>query len=425
MAVIVSAPTQPRVGNFRWVICGLLFFSVAINYVDRQIIGLLKNPLSQELGWSEGDYANIAAAFQFAYAFGYLFGGRAMDWLGVKRGLPLAVIFWSVACAAHGLVRSVTGFMAARVGLGLAEGGNFPGAIKTVAEWFPVKERALATGIFNCGSNTGAILCPLLVPWMAATWGWQSTFFITGALGIFWLIAWAWLYEVPEKHRLLSATERAYITEGRPPLQEKEPAVPWLSLFKYRATWAYLIAGILAGPIWPFYLFFLPDFLQKRYALSITQVGLPVAVFYLVASFGGVAGGWLCSKLIDRGWTLNSARKVALLACALAALPVFLAPHVSNLWLTVAIVGIAGSAHQGWSANLYTFVSDTVPRQAVSSVVGLGGFVAFITGGFTSKAVGYILTTSGSYTLIFASASLMYVLSLGALHLLVPQIGRK
>lgn len=424
----VSPPPAPesapgRVGRFRWAICGLLFFSVAINYIDRQIIGLLKAPLSAELHWSESDYASIAAAFQFAYAFGYLFGGRAMDWVGVKLGLPLSVLFWSIACAAHGLVRSVVGFSIARVGLGLAEGGNFPGAIKTVAEWFPAKERALATGVFNCGSNTGAIICPLLIPWMAATWGWQTTFFVTGALGLLWIVVWALLYEIPEKHRRLSAAERAYITEGRAPAAV-EPSVPWLSLLGYRATWAYLIAGILAGPVWPFYLFFLPDFLQKRYHLALTQVGVPVAAFYLLASFGGVGGGWLFAKLFARGWSLNAARKVSLLACAACALPVFLAPQVDNLWLTVFIVGLAGSAHQGWSANLYTFVSDTVPRQAVSSVVGLGGFVAFITGGFTSKLVGHLLETSGSYTPIFAGASLMYVLSLGALHLLVPQIGR-
>lgn len=381
--------------------------------------------MSQELHWSEGDYANIAAAFQFAYAFGYLFGGRAMDWLGVKLGLPITVFLWSVACAAHGAVRSVTGFMVARAGLGLSEGGNFPGAIKAVAEWFPAKERALATGIFNSGTNIGAIVCPLVVPWMAQTWGWQTTFFVTGALGLGWIALWAWCYETPDLHRRLSDAERAYIREGKPQQEEKKASVPWLSLLGYRAVWAYLIAGILAGPIWPFYLFFLPDFLQKKYHLSVTEVGVPVAVFYFCASFGGIAGGWLSSKLISRGWSLNSARKISLLACALCALPVFLAPSVPNLWLTVIIVGLAGSAHQGWSANLYTFVSDTMPSQAVSSVVGLGGFVAFITGGFTSKLVGYLLQSTGSYVVIFATASLMYVSSLAALQLLVPKIGRK
>ena len=305
-------------GNFRWIICGLLFFSVTINYVDRQIIGLLKQPLSRELGWTETDYASIAAWFLWAYAFGYLLGGRVMDWIGVKIGLPVSVFLWSVACAAHGLVRSVVGFRTARVGLGLAEGGNFPGAIKTVAEWFPAKERALATGVFNAGTNVGAIICPLVVPWMATVWGWQMAFYITGTLGIFWIVIWALVYDVPEQHRRLSDSERAYIQRGQSQVVNEKSSVPWLSLFRYRAVWAYLIAGILAGPIWPIYLFFLPDFLQKRFSLTLAELGLPVAIFYLVASFGGVAGGWLASKLIDRGWSLNAARKVSLLACAVS-----------------------------------------------------------------------------------------------------------
>jgi ACS family hexuronate transporter-like MFS transporter len=409
-------------GNFRWVICGLLFFSVTINYIDRQIIGLLKQPLSQELGWTEGDYASIAAWFLWAYAFGYLLGGRFMDWLGVKLALPISVFLWSVACAAHGLVRSVVGFRTARVGLGLAEGGNFPGAIKTVAEWFPAKERALATGVFNAGTNVGAIICPLVVPWMATVWGWQMTFFVTGTLGVFWIVTWALVYDVPEQHRRLSESERNYILRGQPRVVEEKTSVPWFSLFRYRAVWAYLIAGALAGPVWPFYLFFLPDFLQKRYSLTLTEIGLPVAIFYLVASFGGVAGGWLAAKLIGRGWSINAARKISLLACAVSVVPVFLAPYVSNLWLAVVIVGIAGSAHQGWSANLFSFVSDTMPKQTVGAVVGLGGFVAFITGGFASKLVGHVLETTGSYVSVFAGASLLYVFSLAALHLLVPRI---
>ena len=411
-------------GNFRWVICGLLFFSVAISYIDRTIIGLLKQPLSKELGWDENDYASIAAAFQVAYAFGYLFGGRAMDWLGVKVGLPLSVFFWSVACAAHGLVRSVTGFATARVGLGLAEGGNFPGAIKTVAEWFPVKERALATGAFNVGTNVGAIICPLIVPWIAATWGWQMAFFITGAIGLFWIVAWALVYEVPEKHPRLSKSERNYILSDEPQVITQKPAIPWLILLKRPAVWAYLIAGMLAGPVWPFYLFFLPDFLQKRYHLSLTDLSLPVAIFYLIASFGGVAGGWLAAKLIGRGWSINAARKISLLVCAVSVVPLFLAPHMPNLWLTVIIVGVAGSAHQGWSANLFSFVSDTMPKEAVGAVVGMGGFVAFITGAVVAKVVGYVLAATGSYVWVFAGASLMYVISLTALQLLVPRIGQ-
>jgi ACS family hexuronate transporter-like MFS transporter len=433
---------RPRGKNFRWVVCGLLFFSVTINYIDRQIIGLLKLPLSKELGWSDTDYANIAAGFQYAYAFGYLFGGRAMDWLGVKLGLPISVFLWSLACAAHGVMRSVTGFMGARIALGISEGGNFPGAIKTVAEWFPAKERALATGIFNSGTNIGAIVCPLAVPWMATVWGWQATFFLTGLLGLVWIGAWSLIYEVPEKHRHLSEEERHYILDGQPSVVSDTPDEPrpgtsgfgsawaatgrtfaeWIKLLRYRPVWAYLIAGILAGPIWGFYLFFLPDFLQKRYHLKLTEIGPPIAVFYFLASFGGVAGGWLSSKLIGRGWSINAARKTSLLICAICVVPVFLAPYMTNLWLTVVIVGVAGSAHQGWSANLYSFVSDTMRKQTVGSVVGMGGFVSYFTGGVVAQLVGYLLRTTGSYGSIFAGASLMYVISLTALHLLVPKI---
>ena len=334
--------TSSQQGRFRWTICGLLFFSVALNYIDRNIIGILKMPLSKELGWSETDYAHIASAFQMAYAFGYLFGGRIMDRLGVKRGLPWFVFLWSLAAAAHGLCvfiapdkvfsinlpwltataqtavwavpMTVLGFMSARVMLGLTEGGNFPGAIKTVAEWFPVKERALATGVFNAGTNVGAIICPIAVPWMYSAWGWSTTFYITGSLGIVWLVLWKLVYETPEKHPRLSAAELAYIRSDMPAIEEKKVSVSWLSLFRYRAVWAYLAASILAGPVWGIYMFFLPDFLQKQYKLSLGEVGTWTAVFYLFASFGGVAGGWLAGRLLgrcldrDRGRVTNALR---------------------------------------------------------------------------------------------------------------------
>lgn len=437
----------PTPGRFRWSICGLLFFSVALNYIDRNIIGILKAPLSRELGWSETDYAHIASAFQFAYAFGYLVGGRFMDRVGVKRGLPLAVLCWSIAAAAHGLCGllprnetvtlslawlslgalvlplTVLGFMSARIALGLAEGGNFPGAIKTVAEWFPLKERALATGIFNAGTNVGAIICPFAVPRMYAAWGWPATFYITGALGLVWLLVWRSLYDNPDTHPRLSAAERAYIRSGPPVGEEKNMPVPWLSLFRYRAVWAYVAAGILAGPVWNIYMFFLPDFLQKRFQLDLVGVGDWTAVFYVIASFGGVAGGWLSGRLIGRGWTLNAARKISLLCCALAVVPIFLAPSMPNVLLTVLIVGLAGSAHQGWSANLFSFVSDTMPKRAISSVVGLGGFVAYFTGGVVTEIIGKILQKTGSYASIFAAASLLYLTSLLIVHVLVPRIG--
>ncbi len=443
-------------GNFRWTICALLFFSVAVNYIDRLTIGILKGPLSEKLGWSELDYGYIAAAFSFAYAFGYLFGGRMMDRLGVKRGLPLFVIVWSAAAMAHGLCGlfgvqeqfrlqypwfswteksliwmtlvmplTAAGFTFARIVLGLSQGGNFPAAIKVVAEWFPVKERALATGWFNAGTNVGAVVCPLAVRWMFERWGWPATFYATGATGFVWVIAWWWVYEQPEKHKRLSPAELAYIKEGQPIVEGRPMKVPWLSLFRYRAVWAYVIAGILAAPAWGFYQFFLPDFLKKAFKLDLAATAWWTSAFYIIAAVGGVVGGWLAGRRLTRGWSLNAARKVSLLICALAVVPVFLAPYAGNAWLAVLIVGIAGSAHQGWSANLYSFVSDTMPKEAISSVVGLGGFVAYFTGGFVNGLTGYILEKTGSYVYVFAYFSGMYLLSLLAIQLLVRRIGKE
>lgn len=441
-------------GNYRWVICGLLFFSVAVNYIDRLTIGILKGPLSDKLGWSEIDYGNIAAAFSFAYAFGYLFGGWAMDRLGVKRGLPIFVIVWSAAAMAHGLcglfdvkeqfrmnypwfswaekgfiVATLTmpmtaaGFMFARIVLGLSEGGNFPAAIKVVAEWFPIKERALATGLFNAGTNVGAIICPIAVNWMFEHWGWETTFYATGATGFIWVVAWWMIYDHPETHKRVSPEERLYIREGQPLLEEKKVKVPWIKLLGYRAVWAYVIAGILAAPAWGFYQFFLPDFLKKGFGLSLRETAWWTSTFYFIAAIGGVLGGWLAGRLLNKGWSLNAARKISFLICALAVVPVFLAPKVGSAWLAVLIVGIAGSAHQGWSANLFSFVSDTMPKEAISSVVGLGGFVGYFTGGFINGLTGYIVQKTGSYVLVFIYFSGMYLISLLAIHLLVPRIG--
>ena len=453
-----SAPDQSKApGNYRWVICALLFFSVAANYIDRLVIGILKKPLSEQLGWNDADYGHIAAAFSFAYAFGYLIGGRLMDRFGVKRGLPLFVLAWSIAATAHGLCglidvkaqfrmdypwfswaekgfvwmtlvtpMTAAGFMLARIALGLTEGGNFPGAIKAVAEWYPVRERALATGLFNAGSNVGAILCPVGVPWIYSHLGWEMTFYITGATGFIWVAAWWWIYETPEKHKRLSAAEAAYIREGQAAVvvAERPAKVPWLSLLGHRAVWAYIIAGILAGPAWGFYQFFLPDFLDKSFKLDLQQRGWWTGAFFAIAAVGGVAGGWLAGKLMARGWSVNAARKISLLICALAVVPVFTAPYADSVWLAVLIVGLAGSAHQGWSANLFSVVSDTMPKEAISSVVGLGGFLCFFTGGFVNEFTGLILQKTGSYVTVFAYFSGTYLVSLLAIQLLVPRIGK-
>jgi ACS family hexuronate transporter-like MFS transporter len=313
--------------------------------------------------------------------------------------------------------------MCARMVLGLAEGGNFPGAIKAVAEWFPVRERALATGLFNTGTNVGAILCPFAVPRMYAAWGWPVTFYVTGALGFLWLAAWWWFYENPDTHPRLSGAERDYIRAGQPTVASAREKVSWFTLFTYRATWGYIAMSLLAGPVWNVYMFFLPDFLQKRFHLDLVAVGDWTAVFYVLASVGGVAGGWLAGWLLGRGYTINVARKTALLLCAVAVLPIYLAPHMQSVWLTVLIVGLAGSAHQGWSANQYSFASDAMPKSMVSSLVGLGGCVAYATGGFMTEGIGYILGRTGSYSSIFAAASVMYLAALLVMHLAVPRLG--
>lgn len=442
-----------NVTRYRWVICGLLFALVALSYIDRLIIGILKKPIGQELGWSEVDYGNIAAGFSFAYAFGYLFAGRAMDWLRAKRGLPLFVFIWSLAVAAHGLISFVgkaetfrisypwfsfaekgfvwvallmpmtaAGFVFARIVLGLAEGANFPAAIRVVAEWFPVKERAYATGWFNAGTNIGAVFCPLVVPWIYVHLGWPLTFYLTGAAGIVWLISWWMLYDEPEKHPRVSPAELEYIRSGQPQVAEPAAKIPWLSLFKYRSVWAYLIASILAGPAWGFYTFFVPDFLQKRFHLELLATGYWTGGFFALTAIGGIGGGWLAGRLIGGGWQVSSARKLTLLICALCVLPVFSAPFTGNVLTAVLIVGLAGAAHQGWSANLFSVVSDTMPKEAISSVIGLGGFMAYFTGGFVNALTGVILQKTGTYVTVFAYFSGMYLLSIIAIQLLLPKI---
>ncbi len=447
------SPAQSVPGRFRWIVCGLLFLSIVVNYLHRQILSILKPELSRELGWSEIDYGMIAAAWSFAYAFGYLFGGRVIDRVGAKRGLPVFVGLWSIAAIAHGfcawvapeataslpwvrrtesglafatlvLPMTVAGFVVSRTALGLLQGANFPAAIKVVAEWFPVRERALATGWFNTGSNVGAVVCPLLVPLLYKWVGWEWTFYLTGAAGLVWLAAWKALYDDMARHPRLSEAERAHIRGGRAAGAETAPRrVPWSQLLGYRAVWAYVLASILAGPAWGFYQAFMPDFLNKRFQLGLAATGAWTAVFFALAAAGGVAGGWLSGWCMNRGWSLNKARKLTLLGCALAVVPIYFAPFAGSVWAAVLIIGLAGSAHQGWSANLFSVVSDTMPREAISSVVGLGGFVAYFTGGFVNGFTGLILERTGSYVWVFAYFSTMYLLSLGVLQLLVPRIG--
>lgn len=426
------------IGRFRWIICALLFFAATINYIDRQVIGILKPTLQKEFGWSEIDYADIVFAFQLAYAIGFLIAGRMMDWLGTKRGFSVALVVWSLAAMAHaeatvfgpavawvlslvGLTytASVAGFIFARLALGLGEAGNFPAAIKVTAEWFPKKERALATGLFNSGTNVGALVTPLVVPWITLHWGWYWAFIITGALGFAWLFFWIPLYRAPEDHHRVGAAELAHIRSDPP---DPPAHIPWVQLLRYRQTWAFALGKFLTDPVWWLYLFWIPDFLNRNHGIDLRTIGLPLVVIYLVADVGSIGGGWLSSALLKRGWTVNAGRKTAMLTCALAVVPMIFASEAKSLWMAVGLVSLAASAHQGWSANLFTLTSDMFPRKAVGSVVGLGGFAGAVGGMLIAKVTGYILETTGSYVVVFFIAAFAYLVALAVIHVLVPRM---
>lgn len=406
-------------GYYRWVVCALIFFATTINYIDRQIIGILKPTLQGELGWSEIDYSNIVFAFQLAYAVGLLVSGRLIDRFGTKAGYAVALTLWSVAAAAHAGVRSVLGFMTVRFALGLGEAGNFPAAIKTVAEWFPRRERALATGIFNSGTNVGAIVAPLVVPWLTLTWGWPAAFLITGAIGLVWLVFWIPMYRLPERHPRVSPAELAHIMSEP---EDSAAPVPWLTLLKHRQTWAFATAKFMTDPIWWLYLFWVPDFLNRNHGIDLQHIGPPLVVIYLIADVGSIGGGWLSSALLKHGWTVNRARKTAMLACGVSVIPIIFASRVTDVWTAVAIVALAAAAHQGWSANVFTMTSDMFPRKAVASVVGIGGMAGAIGGMFIAKITGWVLEASGSYLPVFLIAGTTYLIALALVHLLVPKM---
>jgi ACS family hexuronate transporter-like MFS transporter len=342
-----------------------------------------------------------------------------MDWLGSRKGFSLSVLVWSVAAMAHALAHSVMGFGAARFALGLGEAGSFPASIKAVAEWFPKKERALATGIFNSGTNVGALTTPLLVPWITARYGWRMAFIATGAVGLLWLVAWVALYRTPENQPRLSKAELDYIRSDPP---EAGAKIPWLKLVPLRQTWAFAIGKFLTDPVWWFFLFWAPDFLFKTYGVSLATVGLPLFVIYQVATVGSIGGGWLSSFWIKRGWSVNASRKTAMLICAIAVVPVVFASRVSNLWLSVALIALAAAAHQGWSANIFTLASDTFPRRAVGSVVGLGGMFGSVGALLLAKVTGYVLQRTGSYLPLFIIAGSAYLTALVIMHVLNPRL---
>ncbi len=438
-----GAFSKPR-GKIRWIICALLFFAATVNYIDRQVIGILKPSLATEFKWSESDYAWIVFSFQTAYALGLLFVGRLMDKFGTKKGFSFSIVVWSIGAMLHawavpigvGVVAacgyvfgweasawtlgvSVVGFIIARFVLGIGEAGNFPASIKTVAEWFPKKERALATGVFNSGTNIGALVTPLAVPWIALTWGWYEAFIITGLIGFIWLAFWLVYYRTPEQHPKISTEEYEYIQSD---LEEPLPKIPWRKLLMYRQTWAFAIGKFLTDPIWWVYLFWLPDFLAKQYGLDLKTFGIPIAVIYIIADVGSIGGGWISSYFIKKGWTINAGRKTAMLICAVAVIPIVFASMTSNLWVSVVLIGIAAAAHQGWSANIFTTASDMFPKQAVGSVVGIGGMAGAIGGMYMSKVVGWILDATGSYVWIFVIAASAYLVALAVMHIITPKM---
>jgi ACS family hexuronate transporter-like MFS transporter len=410
----------PSVGNVRWGICALLFFATTINYIDRQIIGVLKPDLQKSIGWDEIEYSNIVLMFQFAYAISLLAVGRLIDRIGTKTGFSLSVIWWSIAAAAHAVANSVFGFGAARFALGLGEGGNFPASIKTVAEWFPRKERAFATAVFNSGTNIGAVLTPIIIPIMVGLWGWRSAFVLTGATGFIWLLFWHTLYHRPEEHPRLSAAERDYIRSDNE--ETKVESVPWVSLLPLRQTWAFVLGKGLTDPIWWLYLFWAPDFLEKNFHLDLAGRAVPVAVIYVVSSVGGLLGGWLSGSFLRRGFSVNASRKITMLIAACAVMPIAFAADQTTMWGGVAIVSLAAAAHQAWSANIFTTVSDMFPKHATASVVGIGGMAGAVGGMIFTKVTGYVLQYTGSYTPMFRVAALAYLVGFVVIHVLAPKL---
>jgi MFS transporter, ACS family, hexuronate transporter len=412
-------PTRFHFAQFRWIICSLLFFATLIAYVDRGVIAYLEKFLSMTIGWNSVQYSNMTSAFLAAYAIGLVSAGWFTDFVGTRRGFAFAITLWSFAAMLPATAHSAAAFGVALFILGLGEAANFPACIKTVAEWFPKQERALATGIFNSGANVGNIVVPLVVPLITLSLGWRWAFVITGSFGLVWLALWLWLYRKPEEHRHVSPQELLYIESDR---EQKIARVPWKRLFPQKETWAFAIGKFLTDPIWWFYLFWLPKYLQTNFHLSLTQAAAPVAAVYVISIGGSVGGGWIPALFLKAGRSLNYSRKTAMLICALAVVPVVAAPHLHHLWLVVCVVGLAAAAHQGWSANIFTIPSDTFPKSAVASVVGIGGLAGAVGGVLLQKAAGYIVHATHSYLPLFIVAASGYLLALLIIHLLTPRL---
>ncbi|MCK5774899.1 MAG: MFS transporter [Bacteroidales bacterium] len=408
-------------GKIRWQILTLLFFATTINYIDRQVIGILKPFIADDLGWSEADYGYIVTAFQIAYAIGLITTGRFLDKHGTRVGYLWAIIVWSIAGMAHAAARSVTSFAFFRFALGIGESANFPAAVKSVAEWFPKKERAFAAGLFNSGSTVGAILAPIIVSGITIKFGWQWAFIITGALGFIWVVFWMALYHKPKEHPKISKEELEYIHQDDDEKTE-EKSIRWIDLFKHKQTIAICSTRFISDWVWWFFLFWIPDFLSKTHDINIKEVVLPLIVIYAVSSVGGIGGGWISSNFIKRGKSVDYARKVTILISALIILPVMLVSQVESLWVAVALIALAAAGHQSWASNIFTIVSDIYPKNAVGSMMGLSGFMGAVGGALSASFVGVLLEGTGSYFLIFLVASSVYVINWIILKVSIKEI---
>ncbi|ARS36449.1 MFS transporter [Pontibacter actiniarum] len=429
----MSKPTTERVkiGSYRWTICALVFFATTINYLDRQVVGILKPVLEEQFNWTESDYGAIVTAFTASYALGMVVFGRIIDKVGTKAGYSLSIIVWSLAAMAHAVARSTFGFAVARGALGVGESGNFPAAVKTVAEWFPKKERALATGLFNCGANVGAIAAPILVPWIVVTYGWEEAFIATGAIGFVWLVFWFIFYEVPAKQKRLGKGEYDYIhsDNDEAPAEENQRPLKWSRLLFIRQTWVFVCGKFFTDPIWYFFLFWLPSYFSSTFDLNLSSLGLPLAIVYTATTIGSIGGGYLSSYFIRKGWPVFKARKTAMLIIALLVVPIMLARYTSDMWVAVGLISMAAAAHQAWSANIYTIVSDMFPKRAVSSVVGIGGMAGSLSGALFPLFIGFVLdyykvlgNLTAGYNIIFLICGSAYLVAWLVIHFLSPKM---
>ena len=415
-----SGLSSPRTGRVRWTICAMLFFATSINYMDRQVIAILKPTLHHAIGLTEVNYGYIVFAFQLAYAIGVLAAGKLIDKLGTRIGYCVFMGIWSLSAMGHALANSAIEFGIARFSLGLGESGNFPAAIKTVAEWFPQRERSLATGIFNSGANVGAILAPALVPWVALHYSWRAAFLVTGTFSMLWIFWWYRHYRKPADHPTLTGAELRYIYEEA--AQQMTPGPRWLRLLTYRQTWAFAMGKFLTDPIWWFFLFWLPSYFSFRFHLSLAELGLPLIIVYTVSSVGSIFGGWLPVPFLKLGITPQRARMAAMLICACAVVPIFAAGHLHSEWTAIALLSLATAAHQGWSANLFTTVSDMFPKSTVGAVVGIGTCTGSIGGMLLAASAGWILHLTHSYVSLFIIAACAYLVALACIVVLAPNL---